>query len=79
MNLTDIVTRASAVRLPQSRIAELSGLHKSTVERTLNGKTDPLHKTLERMEKAVVQEELRLRDYLVGLHGTPGADHDAAA
>lgn len=71
MKLTEIIDRANAVRLPQSRIAELSGLHKSTVERTFNSKTGPLHTTLERMELAVVQEEVRLRDYLIRLHGVP--------
>jgi hypothetical protein len=66
---------------PQNRRhdARLSGLNAHTVGRTLNGRTEPYHKTFEALKAALVAEELRLRDYLLSLHPLPRADEERAA
>ncbi|WP_371346995.1 helix-turn-helix domain-containing protein [Ancylobacter sp. IITR112] len=64
MEPADIVARANRIGLPQKRLAELSGLHKTTVERTLNGKTDPRRSTLRKLEHALLDHE---RDQLARL------------
>jgi DNA-binding phage protein len=68
MRLETIAERAAAIRLGTGDLQKRTGLTAHTVGRTLNGRTEPRHSTFLQIEKAVVDEELRLRDYLLGLH-----------
>jgi transcriptional regulator with XRE-family HTH domain len=67
----EIKARCRAIGLQGKALAHLSGLHETTVERTLNGKTEPLSGTLEKLTDALIAEEHRLRDDLIDLHGLP--------
>lgn len=68
MEPADIVSRANSIGLPQYRLAELSGLHVTTVERTLNGKTDPRRSTLKKLEAGLIEAERLQLAHLRSLH-----------
>lgn len=72
MEPADIVSRANRIGLSQKELASLSGLHKTTVERTLNGKTDPRRSTLRKLEHALVAREREQLDELRRLHPETG-------
>lgn len=71
MQPAEIKARARAIGLDQKGLARLTGLHKTTIERTFNHKSRPLHDTLQRILDAVEQAEMRKRDELVQRHGLP--------
>ena len=60
--------RADRIRLKRKDLARLAGLSQMTIGRTLNGDTSPILSTLDRIEEALVAEEISLRDYLLSLH-----------
>lgn len=62
--LKDLSLRIGRLRLPQSVIAERSGLNEDTLSRTFTGKTDPLNSTLDKIEAVVTAEEEKLRGEL---------------
>ncbi|WP_107344454.1 hypothetical protein [Rhodopseudomonas palustris] len=74
--ITDILQikeRAAAVRLTMNDVARLAGLPASTAHaKARDGRIrDVRSSTLAKLSSAVIAEELRQRDYLVGLHGLP--------
>lgn len=71
--------RASALRLSKKALAQATGLAEMTIGRTLRGATSPNLTTCDEIGQAIVAEELRLRDYLVGLHPLPSAATPEAA
>lgn len=70
MRAKEIEQRREAIGLTKKRLAELAGLDETTVGLVLNGKTNPLTSTVEKIEAALLAEELSRRDHLVELHGT---------
>jgi transcriptional regulator with XRE-family HTH domain len=68
MSPETIRERAEAIRLGQRTIASRSGKSIRFVNLTLLGKSDPRWDNLKAIEDVVTAEELRLRDYLLGLH-----------
>ena len=61
--------RCQMIRLQPANLARRAGCHQLTICRIMRGATiDPRYSTLTEIERAIVAEELRLRDYLVGLH-----------
>lgn len=79
MSPEQMAERARAVRLEDKVIAAAAGIGENTVFRTFAGKTRPLLLTAKAIEAAIVTEELRLRDYLIGLHGVPAAKNSSDA
>jgi transcriptional regulator with XRE-family HTH domain len=71
MQPAEIKARCRAIGLDQKRLAALAGLHKTTIERTFNKKSRPLHDTIERIVAAMVAQEKCKRDELVQRHGLP--------
>ena len=63
--------RAAAIRFFNKTLSERTGLNENTIHRTLSGKTSPNLTTCDLLENALVAEEIRLRDYLLGLHPLP--------
>jgi hypothetical protein len=65
--------RIAAIRLPVNALASAAGVHPETVYRLVRGgnKRGPLHENHEAIQEALTAEEIRLRDYLVALHGIP--------
>jgi predicted transcriptional regulator len=59
--------RAKALRLSNKEWAQACGLDETTLGRTLNGDTNPLISTLERMEEALAADERRVRRHLDAL------------
>ena len=68
MRQETIAERAAAIRLSTSHLSRETGLTAHTVGRTLNSRTRPFLETAEALEKVIVAEELRLRDYLLTIH-----------
>lgn len=62
--LNDLSERIDRLRLPQSVIAERSGLNEDTISRTFTGRTDPLNSTLDKIERVIAAEEEKMRDAL---------------
>lgn len=60
--------RALRIRWPNRAIALATGLAEMTIGRTLTRSTSPNYATINKIEAAVVAEEIRLRDYLLALH-----------
>ncbi len=75
----EIKSRADEIRLRMGRLAELAGVAPSTPSRALKSGTGVHASTLKRLEGALLAEEQRLRDYLVGLHGCPQDKGEKAA
>lgn len=73
-----LAERLRAIRLSQSEVARKIGLPFNTVSRILLGSVDARTSNVEAIEKALLEEEKRLRDYLVGLHGLPSDKEEAA-
>ena len=72
MRKGEIASRVAALRIPITVLAELSGLNKHTVHYLVHGRRDSRGSTRDRLLSALEKEELRLRDYLVSLHGPAG-------
>lgn len=62
--LEQLILRARQTRLFRSEIAARSGLDENTVGRLLNGKSNPLLSTIQKVERVVADEEARLRQQL---------------
>lgn len=71
MQPAEIKARCRAIGLDQKGLASLTGLHKTTIERTFNKKSRPLHDTVTKIVAAIEREEMRKRDELVQRHGLP--------
>jgi len=73
-----LAERLRAIRLSQSDLARRIGLPFNTVSRILLGSVDARASNVEAIKVALVAEEKRLRDYLVGLHGCPQDEGEKA-
>ncbi len=78
MRPEEIRDRAAAVRLSNKTLSEMTGLVENTIGRTFSRSTSPNLSTCDLLENAVVAEEIRLRDYLLGLHPLDRANSEAA-
>ncbi len=76
MHLSEIHKRAAAIRLKGNGLAIAAKLSDQTVQRTLSGKTRPYQDTVDALAAGLVAEELKLLNYLLGLHpiGQIGGD-----
>lgn len=63
----EIARRADAIRLKGAALASAASLPGNAVARTLNG-SRPSYDRVEALSNALIREEKRMRDYLVGLH-----------
>ncbi len=63
----EIETRCAAIRLQKKELAFLAGRHLNTVVNLLHGRGSRAD-TLAAIGRVLVEEELRLRDYLVKRH-----------
>jgi hypothetical protein len=65
--------RISAIRLPARSLAAIAGVHVETVYRMMRNrnKRGAFHQNHQAVERAVLAEEIRLRDYLCAIHGPP--------
>lgn len=61
-------SRAAHIGLTQAHLAQVSGINHDTVNRLFGGKGSPHLSTLRRIEAALALEEIRLLNYLIGLH-----------
>jgi predicted transcriptional regulator len=71
-------TRLERVGLTPYALAARTGLHHTTIGRTIDGKVSVKIGTLGRMSTALIAHEIELRDYLNRLH-PPGADRQEVA
>lgn len=82
MSPAALAERLRAIRYTQSAVARDIGLPINTVSRILIGSTDPILSNVEAIERALLAEERRLRDYLNRLpeakHPAPADDWEAA-
>jgi predicted transcriptional regulator len=60
--------RIKALRLPLKVLSAACGLPMNTISRVAVGVVDPRQSTVERIDRALIAEELRLRDYLLSIH-----------
>ncbi|WP_439392376.1 hypothetical protein ACRQ5Q_22535 [Bradyrhizobium sp. PMVTL-01] len=69
-SISQIKERAANIRLRMNHLADLAGVPPSTAHaKTPDGRErDVRSSTLRKLAEAQVQEELRLRDYLLTLH-----------
>lgn len=79
MRQETIAERAKAIRLGPSDLSRATGLTAHTVGRTLNGRTKAFLTTAETIERVIVAEELRLRDYLLALHPVATTEMEKAS
>lgn len=68
MRIETIRERASRIRWPNKAISAATGLPENTIGRTLSERTSPNLTTFEKIEAALEQEEIALRDHLLRLH-----------
>lgn len=68
MQPSEIETRRKSIRLALKELAPLVPLGHNALADTLKERTSPHPVTRQAIEQALVREELRLRDYLLGLH-----------
>jgi hypothetical protein len=66
MDVTELVRRAAAIRMPRTEIARMAGLHEDTVGRILNGDVGGHARSVARIEAAIAAEERRLLADLAG-------------
>jgi transcriptional regulator with XRE-family HTH domain len=66
-------SRLARAGLTPHELAARTGLHHTTVGRTIAGSVSVKLDTLTRMSEALIAHETALRDYLIGLHGLPAA------
>lgn len=74
-----ILERAHAIRLDKKALAGLAGLSQKSVGMTLREQSSPRLNNLQAMERALVADEIRLRDYLLTLHPIETATGEHAA
>jgi hypothetical protein len=67
MQPEEIRKRCGAIGLQRGRLAEIAPCSPTTISRVFSGKSSRTD-SLDRLGDAVEAEELRLRDYLLGLH-----------
>lgn len=63
--------RIARIRMPKGDLATAATLDPMTISRVLGDRTDPLVSTLTKIEQALVEEEIALRDHLLTLHPLP--------
>lgn len=68
LEMAEIERRRDALRFPIEELAKAAGCNPNTAGPALKGKTSPRHDTVVSMTRALIAEELRLRDYLLALH-----------
>jgi predicted transcriptional regulator len=73
-----IRSRAEQIGLPVARLAEMSGVHYTTLGRMFKSEVDIRVSTLRKLTAALTAHELALRDHLVALHGCETAPAEAA-
>jgi hypothetical protein len=79
-NISQIKERAANIRLRMNHLADLAGVPPSTAHAKTGGRErDVRASTLRKLAEAQVNEELRLRDYLLSLHPLPRTDEERAA
>lgn len=79
--ISQIKERAENIRLPMNSLATLAGVAASTAHaRKVSGEPRDLRSsTLRKLAEAQVAEELRLRDYLLGLHPVAATEMEKAS
>lgn len=70
----EIRERAEAIRLGKKELSDLSGLSERTTGQIMREQRSPRLDNLQALERALLAQELSLRDYLIALHGVPPAD-----
>ena len=79
-DVADLFERADEIGLPVAVIAERAGVPKQTLFSIKSGKSrNPLHRTIKKVSRVIVAEELWLRDRLCARHGLPEAVDGVAA
>jgi hypothetical protein len=63
-----IAERSEAIRLDKKALARLAKLSQKSTGMTLRGQSSPRLNNLQALERAIVAEEIRLRDYLLAIH-----------
>lgn len=79
-SIIQIKERAANIRLKMNTLAELAGVPPSTAHaRTADGRDRDIRaSTLQKLADALVAEEFRVRDYLLGLHPVKTEEERAA-
>jgi hypothetical protein len=72
MRQETIAERAAAIRLSPAYLSRATGKTAHAIGRILNCRTSPFLATVEALERVIVEEELRLRDYLNTIHPPAG-------
>jgi hypothetical protein len=67
VELSELLIRASAVRWTLADLSLAAGMARSTAYQVVNHQ-NPTRKTHDALSDAQIAEEVRLRDYLLGLH-----------
>ncbi|WNV10120.1 hypothetical protein RSO67_02670 [Tardiphaga sp. 709] len=69
VELSDMKSRAEAIRWTLADVSLRSGMARSTAYQVVEHQ-NPKRSTHEALSDAILAEEIRLRDYLLGLHPT---------
>lgn len=77
LNMDEIEARRRALRLPYKDLGAMAGLDHQTVARSLKRKNPPRYGSHEKIEQALLADELRQRDRLLGLHPLQAEDKPA--
>lgn len=77
MQPNEIETRRQLIRLPLKKLAPLVPLSENALGDVLRCRTSPHPVTQQAIERAVLGEEVRLRDYLLELHPLQAGDKPA--
>lgn len=72
LNVDEIEARRAALRLSFKELAQLAGLDHQTVSNSLKRKNPPRYGSHEKIEGALLADELKQRDRLLGLHPVSG-------
>src|SRR5271167_2734626 len=78
VELSEFKTRSEAIRWALADVSLAAGMARSTAYQVV-AHQNPKRNTHEALSDALVGEELRLRDYLLGLHPVDAAAREAAA
>lgn len=79
LDCKEIVRRSRRIRLPVNALAGAAEVHHDTAHRYLRGAQSILPRNRRALERALVAEELALRDHLLALHPLPGSRRAAPA
>jgi hypothetical protein len=74
-----ISERARAIRLSRKAWAGQCGLSEKALGMILNGRSGGMHQSFVNAEKALIADEVRLRDYLLALHPIQNSGEERAA